>query len=68
LLHSKFLPQIVSRSATEKSRAQHFHTPSEFDHYYGGIIADPDLWHPQSVAFEGPEQLQKLGLLRGIDW
>ena len=68
LLHSKFLPQIVSRSATEKSRAQHFHTPSEFDHYYDGITADPDLWHPHSVAFEGPEQLRKLGLMKGINW
>jgi len=68
LLHNKFLPQIVSGSATEKTRAQHFHTPAAFDHYYDDIIADPVLWHPGSVRLEGPEQLQRLGLMQAIDW
>jgi len=68
LLHTKFLPQIVSRSASEKTRAQHFRAPQEFDRYYDDIIADPDLWHAGSVRLEGTRQLQGLGLMRGIDW
>lgn len=68
LLHTKFLPQIVARSAIEKARAQHFHTPAKFAHYYDKIIADPDFWHPGSVRLQGIEQLQNLGLLRAGGW
>ncbi len=68
LLHTKFLPGIVSRSITEKARGEHFHTPAQFDHYYDGIIGDPDLWHPGSVRLQGLRQLQQLGLVRAGDW
>ncbi|WP_264211848.1 glycosyltransferase family 2 protein [Leisingera thetidis] len=68
LLHTKFLPEIVSKSATEKQRQQHFHTPQQFDGYYDGIAAAPDLWHPGSVRYQDPEQLAELGLMTPLDW
>lgn len=68
LLHSKFLPDIVSKSETEKTRQQHFHTPQEFADYYDLISADPDLWHAGSVRLENEAQLQALGLMQSGDW
>lgn len=68
LLHTKFLPDIVSRSAIEKSRAQHFHTPQEFNHYYDDLTRSPDLWHPGSVRYEDWKQLEDLGLLSSGGW
>ncbi|MEX0304856.1 MAG: glycosyltransferase family 2 protein [Leisingera sp.] len=68
LLHTKFLPEIVSKSATEKSRGQHFHTPQQFDAYYDSITAGPDLWHPGSVRYDEPAQLAELGLMRPAAW
>ena len=68
LLHTKFLPEIVAKSETEKERGQHFHAPQEFDGYYDQIIASPDLWHESATQYEGPSQLEKLGLIRSGDW
>lgn len=64
LLHTKFLPEIVSKSGIEKERAQHFHTPSDFDHYYDHLTGAPDLWHDRALRYEGEEQLIALGLMR----
>lgn len=66
LLHTKFLPEIVAKSATEKARGQHFHTPGQFDAYYDRITRAPDLWYPGSVRYEGPEQLVNLGLMQPL--
>ncbi|MEW2911979.1 glycosyltransferase family 2 protein [Leisingera sp. JC11] len=68
LLHTKFLPEIVSKSATEKQRQQHFHTPQLFGGYYDRIIEAPDLWHAGSVRYRGPEQLAALGLMTPLGW
>ncbi|WP_435661205.1 glycosyltransferase family 2 protein [Leisingera caerulea] len=68
LLHTKFLPEIVSRSATEKQRQQHFHTPQQFDAYYDRIAQAPDLWHQESVRYRGPDQLAELGLMTPLAW
>ncbi|MCF6429655.1 MULTISPECIES: glycosyltransferase family 2 protein [unclassified Leisingera] len=68
LLHTKFLPEIVSKSATEKQRQQHFHTPLQFDGYYDGISGTPDLWYSGSVRYQDPEQLAALGLMTPINW
>ncbi|GAA6209773.1 hypothetical protein NBRC116601_30660 [Cognatishimia sp. WU-CL00825] len=68
LLHTKFLPEIVSKSETEKQRAQHFHTPKNFDDYYDHLVADPVLWHEGAVQYQGPAQLEKLGLMHGGGW
>lgn len=67
LLHTKFLPDIVSRSAIEKKRQQHFHTPVDFDGYYDALTQSPDLWHETSTRFEDFDQLSDLGLVKGFD-
>ncbi|MCV2889800.1 glycosyltransferase family 2 protein [Ruegeria aquimaris] len=66
LLHTKFLPDIVSRSEIEKSRQQHFHTPADFDHYYDELAASPDFWTPASVRLIGWRQLQEMNLISPI--
>lgn len=67
LLHTKLLPDIVSRSEIEKSRQQHFHAPADFNHYYDDLIASPDFWTPSSVRLTGWQQLQELGLISSLD-
>ncbi len=66
LLHTKFLPEIVSKSEIEKHRRQHFNQPADFDNYYSQIVADPDLWHPSALYYAGAEQLVQLGLMTSI--
>lgn len=68
LLHSKFLPDIVARSETEKQRKQHFGDPDAFAGYYDQLMDAPDLWHSKAVQYQGPDQLVALGLMRGPDW
>jgi hypothetical protein len=63
LLHTKFLPSIVSKSETERQRAEHFATPSAFAGYYDKIAESPDMWDEASVKYEDPLQLQKMGLI-----
>ncbi|WP_437436885.1 glycosyltransferase family 2 protein [Ruegeria arenilitoris] len=63
LLHTKFLPEVVGKSKIEKARRQHFHDPDQFATYYDSIADGPDMWTPQSVRFEGWEQLQRMGLM-----
>lgn len=68
LLHTKFLPNILDKSAEEKTRRQHFTHVARYDGYYDGILADPDLWTPDSARYTGPAQLEALGLMRRGDW
>ncbi len=68
LLHTKFLPEIVSKSEIEKRRQQHFHTPVDFDDYYDRISAAPDLWYPGSVKLDNCAQLEALKLMHTPDW
>ena len=68
LLHTKFLPEIVDKSRVEKQRRQHFHNPDQFGPYYDGIIGQPVMWTPDSVAFSGWKQLQSLGLMNDGGW
>ena len=68
LLHSKFPPEIVSKSATEKQRQQHFHTPQDFDHYYDELSTAPDLWSENSQQYMGSDQLCELGLMPRLSW
>lgn len=67
LLHTKFLPEIVSKSETEKHRQEHFNAPEAFDPYYDQLISAPTLWHAGSRAYEGPAQLEALGLIHAGD-
>ena len=68
LLHTKFLPEIVQKSREERERAEHFTHPERYGDYYDGVIAGPDLWHPGSARYEGPAQLEALGLIQRGDW
>lgn len=68
LLHSKFLPNVLPKSAEEKARRQHFTHAERYDAYYDAILDDPVLWHEGSLRLEGWEQLAALGLMRKGDW
>ena len=68
LLHTKFLPQIVSDSETEKQRKQHFGAPELMESYYDQVISAPNLWFEGSVQYQNPAQLQQLNLMSKLDW
>ena len=68
LLHSKFLPSVIGRSLEEKERAEHFAVSSLYDSYYEGLAQNPDFRGPESVPFEGWEQLEELGLMARGGW
>jgi len=69
LLHTKFLPNVVSRSIEEKQRRQHFARAGAHDAYYDALSADPILWSQEhSLRFEGWQQLVDLGLMAQGDW
>jgi hypothetical protein len=68
LLHTKFLPSIVERSAEEKQRGEHFTRPADFASYYDGLTANPDLWCETSTAYHGWLQLVSLGLMAVGKW
>lgn len=67
LLHTKFLPEIVSKSETERQRRQHFHHPEQFENYYRTIEEKPILATEDSVRYLGPKQLAELGLMSRRD-
>lgn len=68
LLHTKFLPEIVAKSAEEKTRAEHFTHPEHYGRYYDALTAGPVLWHPGSAEYESPAQLENLGLIQRGGW
>lgn len=64
LLHTKFLPEIVRKSAEEKERGQHFTHTEKYETYYARIQAAPVLWDECSARFENWQQLEALGLMQ----
>ena len=68
LLHTKFLPSIVSRSAEEKHRQEHFANSSLYDDYYDALAHDPNLWCEQSEEFLNWRQLEARGLMSQGAW
>ncbi len=68
LLHTKFLPQVVQKSAEERQRHQHFANSGLYDAYYAGLTASPDLWCPASCHYDGWRQLEALGLMSRGGW
>lgn len=68
LLHTKFLHTILSKSAEEKARRQHFADPERFGSYYDGLMADPDLHTPASTRYTGWRQLESMGLISRGGW
>ena len=68
ILHRKFEPSIVSKSETERGRAEHFTKPTDFTGYYEQIAEMPDLWCEASQRYENTDQLVQLGLISVINW
>jgi Glycosyl transferase family 2 len=68
LLHSKFLPEIVERSAEEKTRGEHFANGADFAAYYDRLTQDPVLYNPASTRYTGWRQLEALGLMSRGGW
>ena len=63
LLHTKFLPDVRARAREDQTRQQHFSVPGRYADYYQALVADPDLWHPDSKRYTGWQQLEQLGLM-----
>jgi hypothetical protein len=68
LLHTKFLPEIVTKSAEEKMRRQHFANSTLYDDYYDTLIADPVLHCAKSETLGGWRRLEALGLMSRGGW
>lgn len=68
LLHTKFLPGTVERARLEHGRRQHFYNADFYDDYYVALAENPDLWEPDSVLYEGWQQLVDLGLMTRGGW
>ncbi|UWQ18297.1 glycosyltransferase family 2 protein [Jannaschia sp. M317] len=68
LLHTKFLPNILTKSAEEKGRKEHFENSDLYEGYYDALIGDPTLWCDQSTRYAGWQQLESLGLMSRGGW
>ena len=68
LLHTKFLPIIVEKSAEERERQQHFANSALYEDYYDRLTQSPDLWCPQSHPYSGWRQLEAMGLMSRGGW
>jgi hypothetical protein len=68
LLHTKFLPNVLAKSAEEKHRRQHFENSDLYQGYYDALIGDPVLWCERSTRYAGWRQLDELGLMGDGGW
>ena len=68
LLHTKFLPIVVQKSAEEKQRQQHFANSALYDDYYDNLAESPDLWCARSRRYTGWRQLEAMGLISRGGW
>ncbi|WP_175484638.1 glycosyltransferase family 2 protein [Palleronia marisminoris] len=68
LLHTKFLDQIVRKSAEELERREHFANASLYDNYYEALIDKPTLACSFSTAYRGWRHLEALGLISRGGW
>lgn len=68
LLHTKFLPNILGKSAEELTRRQHFENSDLYESYHQRLSTGPDLWCPESQRYENPAQLIALGLMSKGRW
>lgn len=66
LLHGKFLPEIVEKSAEELERRQHFVRPEAYADYHRAIVARPVLHTGSSCRFDGWQQLVSLSLMSAL--
>ena len=68
LLHTKFLPVVVARSAEEKERREHFANSRLYEAYYDALAMGPDLWCEASHRLTGWRQLEAMGLMSRGNW
>ncbi|WP_412506588.1 glycosyltransferase family 2 protein [Roseovarius sp. SYSU LYC5161] len=68
LLHTKFLPNVVEKSAEEKHRREHFANSRLYDSYYDSLTDSPDLWCEHSTRLIGWRQLEAMGLMSKGNW
>ncbi|UWQ22028.1 glycosyltransferase family 2 protein [Jannaschia sp. W003] len=68
LLHTKFLPEIVPKSAEEKRRGEHFENSALYGRYYDAVAGAPVLWCERSSRFHGWEQLEGMGIMSRAGW
>lgn len=68
LLHTKFLPEIVRKSAQEKYRGEHFENSDLYQGYYDALADSPTLWGEKSIKFNDWRQLVDLGLMQSGSW
>lgn len=68
LLHTKYLPEIIEKSAEEKSRKQHFANSALYDGYYDAVMTDPVLRCATSERLTSWRRLESLGLMSRGGW
>jgi hypothetical protein len=68
LLHTKFLSEVIDKSAEETTRKQHFTHSENYLEYYEQVMADPVLWYEGSVPLRPDTDFVALGLMRRNEW
>tara|TARA_R110002051_G_scaffold64384_7_gene117433 strand:- start:12034 stop:13092 length:1059 start_codon:yes stop_codon:yes gene_type:complete len=68
LLHTKFLDEIIAKSAEEQERGEHFGDPEKFAAYYNALVADPVIWTESSRKYSDWRDLVADGLMEQGDW
>ncbi|MDO5659081.1 MAG: glycosyltransferase family 2 protein [Paracoccus sp. (in: a-proteobacteria)] len=68
LLHTKFLPTFIDKSAEEMLRGQHYANSQEYRAYSAGIEQGLCLWTEHSRRYEDWRQLEALGLISKGNW
>ena len=68
LLHTKFLPTVIEKSAEESKRREHFANSDLYQTYYDSLIGNPDLWCEASTRFISWRQLEAMGLMSKGNW
>lgn len=68
LLHTKFLPEIISKAAEEKQRREHFANSALYDGYYDTVMADPVLHCAASERLTTWRRMEALGLMSRGGW
>lgn len=71
ILHYKFFNDFSARAMLEASRGEHYNDAAEYKAYAKLIrdTGDLDFWRPESVRYEGPGQLVRLGIMQSdAEW
>lgn len=68
LLHTKFLSDVVARSAEERVRGEHFANSDLYDAYYRRLMGDPVLHHRHGTRLRSWRHLEALGLMSRGGW